>query len=61
MIEGDSELEVEEGCPGCGCRAVFAAVAPPGEREQPVYLKCCRCGRERDDLVFHEEQCRAAA
>ena len=38
-------------CPGCGFRDLFTAVAPPGEREQPLYLCCCDCGRERDDLV----------
>jgi hypothetical protein len=44
-----------------GYRGVFAALAPPGERERPVFLRCCQCGRERDDLVFHEEQCHAVA
>ena len=38
-------------CPACGCPEVFTAVAPPGEREQPLYPACCLCGRERDDLA----------
>jgi len=41
-------------CPECGGREVFAAVAPPGERERPVYLCCQTCGRERTDLEFYE-------
>jgi len=50
MSYGDPEIEPVTGCPGCGCHAVFTAVAPPGQREMPLYLACCRCGRERDDL-----------
>jgi hypothetical protein len=34
---------------------VFQALARPGEREQPIYLRCCDCGRERTDLEFYEE------
>jgi hypothetical protein len=48
-------------CLACGCPGVFTAVAEPGQRKMPHYLVCCGCNRERDDLVFHEEQCRAAA
>jgi len=60
MSYGDPEMSWTP-CPACGCADVFAAVAPPGERERAVFLRCCQCGRERDDLVFHEEQCHAAA
>ena len=42
------------GCPDCGSREVFAAVARPGERERAVYLRCRDCGRERADLEFYE-------
>jgi hypothetical protein len=38
-------------CPTCGCLDIFTTVAPPGEREQPLYPACCQCGRERDDLA----------
>jgi len=38
-------------CPACGCPEIFTGVAPPGEREQPLYPACCQCGRERDDLT----------
>jgi hypothetical protein len=38
--------------PGLRLRGVNS-VAPSGEREQPVFLRCC--DRERDDLDFHEE------
>jgi DNA-directed RNA polymerase subunit RPC12/RpoP len=51
MSYGDPELELDPACPACGSRAVFTAVAPPGEREMPLYPRCCRCGRERDDLA----------
>ena len=38
-------------CPACGCAEVFTAVAPPDEREMPLYPVCCRCRCERDDLA----------
>jgi len=41
-------------CPACGDRFVSAAVAPPGQRERAIYLRCSTCGRERDDLEFYE-------
>ncbi len=41
-------------CPACGSRDVAVAVAPPGQRERAVYLRCGGCGRERDDLDFYE-------
>lgn len=41
-------------CPDCGSRAVVACVAPPGQRERPVYLSCQACGSERPDLEFYE-------
>jgi hypothetical protein len=47
---GDPELTATP-CPACGCADVFTAVAARGEREQPLYLRCCQCGRERDDLA----------
>jgi hypothetical protein len=47
-------------CPVCGWGEVIAALAPPGQREQPVFLRCCACGNERADLEFYEEPCRAA-
>ena len=55
MILAASEIEPVPPCRACGCRAVFQALARPGEREQPIYLRCCMCGRERTDLEFHEE------
>lgn len=42
-------------CQACGCREVFCDLAPPGQREQPVYLRCCQCSRERTDLDFYEQ------
>ena len=42
-------------CPACGAREVFRDLAPPGERERPVFLRCCACGRERTDLDFYEQ------
>jgi hypothetical protein len=56
MSYGPPEIEHTPSCRACGCSAVFAAVAPPGEREQPVFLRCCGCGRERADLEFYEQQ-----
>jgi hypothetical protein len=56
MSYGPPEIEQVPPCPACACRSVFAAVAPPGEREKPVYLRCCECGQERADLDYHEEQ-----
>jgi hypothetical protein len=47
---GDPELSATP-CAACGSPDVFTAVAPPGEREQPLFLRCCQCGRERDDLA----------
>ena len=60
MTYGDPERELDPPCPSCGFRAVFTAVAPPGdprfrEDERPVFRRCCRCGQERDDLEFYEE------
>ena len=49
------EIEEAPPCPACGCRGVFTAMARPGQREQPVYLRCCECGRERADVEFREE------
>jgi hypothetical protein len=49
------DIEPVPPCPVCNCRAVFQAVAPTGQREQPIYLRCCECGRERADLEFYEE------
>jgi DNA-directed RNA polymerase subunit RPC12/RpoP len=56
MTYGDPELELDPPCPSCGFRAVFTAVAPPGDPrlrrdEMPLYPACVRCGRERDDLA----------
>jgi hypothetical protein len=51
---GPPEIEHAPSCPACGSRSVFHDLAAPGEREQPVYLRCCTCGRERDDLDFCE-------
>jgi hypothetical protein len=50
MSFGDPEM-TRTPCPACGGADVFTAVAPPGQREMPLYLACCRCGRERDDLA----------
>jgi hypothetical protein len=55
MSYGDPEITVSAPCPVCGCREVFSDLAAPGEREQPLMLRCCECRRERDDLEFHEE------
>jgi hypothetical protein len=45
-----AEIPLEPPCQSCGCGTVFAAVAPAGQRDNPVFLRCCQCGRERDDL-----------
>ena len=50
MSYGDPELTWTP-CLCCGCAELFTAVAPPGAREQPLYLACCGCFRERDDLA----------
>ena len=50
MRLGDPEMTLTP-CPACGCAEVFTAVAPPGEREMPLYPVCCRCRCERDDLA----------
>jgi hypothetical protein len=55
MSYGPPEIEHTTPCRACGCSDVFTAVAPPGEREQPVYLRCCDCGQERADLEFYEQ------
>jgi hypothetical protein len=56
MAYGDPELSFERSCPKCGCSDVFTAVAPPGQREMPLYPACCGCGRERNDLAdFYAE------
>jgi hypothetical protein len=54
MKYGDAEM-TSTPCPACGCRELFTELARPGEREQPIMLRCCWCHRERDDLEFHEE------
>jgi hypothetical protein len=51
MNHGDPELELDPPCPACGSRAIFTAVAAPGQREMSLYPACCQCGRERDDLA----------
>ena len=48
---GRPEMEFAAPSSACGARQVFTAVAPPGQRESPLYLRCCQCGRERDDLA----------
>jgi hypothetical protein len=56
MAYGDPELSFERSCPKCGCSDVFTAVAPPGQREMPLYPACCGGGRERNDLAdFYAE------
>jgi uncharacterized Zn finger protein len=55
MSYGPPEIEQTLPCPHCAARAVFRAVARPGQREQPVFLRCCECGRERADLEFSEQ------
>lgn len=55
MTYGPSEAEKVPPCPHCKARAVFRAIAPPGERERSIYLRCCECGAERADLEFYEE------
>jgi hypothetical protein len=50
MSYGEPEITATP-CLACGCAETFTAVAPPGEREMPLYPACCRCGRERDDLA----------
>jgi hypothetical protein len=53
MNHGPAEIKAPP-CPHCAARAVFQAVAPPGQREKPLHLRCCQCGRERADLEFYE-------
>jgi len=55
MRFGLPEIEQVPSCPACGCRAVFSVMARPGEREQPVFLRCCHCGCERGDIEFYEQ------
>ena len=55
MNYGPPENEQTPPCPHCAARTVFRAIARPGERERPVFLRCCQCGRERADLEFYEE------
>jgi len=55
MSYGPPEIDQTPQCLHCGARRAFRAIARPGEREQPVYLRCCECGRERADLEIHEE------
>jgi hypothetical protein len=43
MSYGPPEIEQTPPCPHCEARVVFRAIAPPGQREQPVYLRCCEC------------------
>jgi hypothetical protein len=47
---GLPEIEFELPCQDCGCHTVFAAVASVGERSNPLFLRCCQCGRDREDL-----------
>jgi hypothetical protein len=47
---GDPELLCPP-CRACGSSQAFTAVAPRGQREQPLYPACCGCGCERDDLA----------
>ena len=51
----EPEIVIDAPCDHCGCHAVFAAVAPPGERERSIYMRCCECGIERADVEFFEE------
>jgi hypothetical protein len=53
MNHGPAEIKAPP-CPHCAASAVFQAVAPPGQREKPLHLRCCQCGRERADLEFYE-------
>ena len=55
MSYGPPEIEQTPPCPHCAARVVFRAVARPGQRERPVFLRCCECGLERADLEFYEE------
>jgi len=55
MTDATPEPEHPPPCPACGCRDVYSDMAPPGEREQPVFLRCCQCRRERTDLDFYEQ------
>lgn len=49
------ETEQAPPCRACGCCAVFRDLAPPGERERPVFLRCCWCRQERAELEFYEQ------
>jgi hypothetical protein len=55
MTYGPPEIENAPPCPHCAARSAYAAVAPPGQRERPVFLRCCQCGQERADLEFSEQ------
>ena len=52
---GVPETTAASPCPACGSHEVFRDLAPPGERERPVFLRCCACVRERTDLDFYEQ------
>jgi hypothetical protein len=55
MSVDEQEYPLPPPCPACGCREIVQALAPVGQRERPVFLRCCQCGRERDDLDFYEQ------
>lgn len=55
MSISEPEIDQAPPCPTCACRSVFTAIAPPGKRERPVYLRCCQCGQERADIEFYEQ------
>jgi hypothetical protein len=52
---GAPEIENVPPCRTCGSHRVFSALAKPGEREQPVFLRCCGCDGDRTDLDLIEE------
>jgi hypothetical protein len=55
MNFAEPETELAAPCRTCACREVFRDLAPPGQRERPVFLRCCQCKQERTDLEFYEQ------
>ena len=52
-IQEPPEVECELPCQACGCHAAFTAIAAPGARDNPLFLRCSACGKERTDLAAY--------
>jgi hypothetical protein len=45
------EIELQLPSQACGCHTAFTAIELTSARSNPVYLRCCKCGREWTDLA----------